>query len=637
MARSSRGRQAHGSPASGRVERPAAVSSDRGRARRICASRSAWSALGGALARVTRRNRQRRRSDRAVGRARGRRRVLAPARGGGRLGARVVDAGRQAHRGWRRVGCDRSAGLGTREGRRDTRLASRSLHGTRVAAAQRVSRERRALARRRLRYPHGLGNVARRLFPRARAHVLAHRRRALSRHVRPPCRVLAGGQPRREGTQLELADGVGDSRGELGARGPRVRARRRRGARVLGGDARESLHDRAVSRALSRRAAGQTRECAGADRHRRRPRLPRRIVSGQSRGAALAATRRAHSRPGGAAPGPPRRHVAECFGSGGDIVKRNLPQALSSDYERRVARMHDFIGAYLPASGEAPMLGDTDDSRLHAVSAEGWLSPRLHALGLPRQPSAVATSTAWAQAGFYILRAARDHLITRCGPVGSGGTGRHDHNDQLSFELVLGGRRVVSDSGTYAYTRDLEQRFAFRGTAAHSVVQVDAAEQNPIVREQPWGVLADRTRSRSLRWEIAPDRLLFEGQHHGFAHRPSELICRRRFIGQVGDARRSWHITDELIGQGAESLTWRLHLAPTELIHLSRGETRHELELPGEPIVRLILSHPAGFTLDVGESRASDRYGVCYSRPCILLRGAAELPARFDAIFIVQD
>ena len=331
------------------------------------------------------------------------------------------------------------------------------------------------------------------------------------------------------------------------------------------------------------------------------------------------------------------RLVTELFGYGGDIVKRNLPQALSSDYERRVARMHDFIGAYLPASGEAPMLGDTDDSRLHAVSAEGWLSPRLHALGLPRQPGAVATSTAWAQGGFYVLRAARDHLITRCGPVGSGGTGRHDHNDQLSFELVLGGRRVVSDSGTYAYTRDLEQRFAFRGTAAHSVVQVDAAEQNPIVREQPWGVLADRTRSRSLRWEIAPDRLLFEGQHHGFAHRPSGLICRRRFIGQVGDARRSWHITDELIGQGAESLTWRLHLAPTEVIHLSRGETRHELELPGEPIVRLILSHPAGFTLDVGESLASDRYGVCYSRPCILLRGAAELPARFDAIFIVQD
>src|ERR1044072_199771 len=42
---------------------------------------------GGWVARVTGRNGQRRRSDRAVGRGRGRRRVLAPARGRGRVGA----------------------------------------------------------------------------------------------------------------------------------------------------------------------------------------------------------------------------------------------------------------------------------------------------------------------------------------------------------------------------------------------------------------------------------------------------------------------------------------------------------------------------------------------------------------------
>ncbi|HTI06568.1 MAG TPA: alginate lyase family protein [Gemmatimonadales bacterium] len=331
------------------------------------------------------------------------------------------------------------------------------------------------------------------------------------------------------------------------------------------------------------------------------------------------------------------RLVTELFGYGRDLVRRNLPNALSTDYDRRLARMHEFIGAYLPASGEAPMLGDADDSRLHAVSAEGWLSPRLHALGLPLPAPTVATPAAFTDGGFYVLRAGRDHLITRCGAVGSGGVGRHDHNDHLSFELVLGGRRVVSDSGTYAYTRDLEQRFAFRGTAAHSVIQVDRAEQNPIVRERPWRVLADRTRSRSLRWEIAPDRLLFEGQHHGFAHRPSGLVCRRRFTAQVGSARRSWQITDELIGTGAEPVTWRLHLAPTAVSHLAGGATRQELELAGDPIVRLTLAHPAGFALEVGESLASDRYGVCYPRPCLMLRGEAELPARFDMIFIVQD
>jgi hypothetical protein len=331
------------------------------------------------------------------------------------------------------------------------------------------------------------------------------------------------------------------------------------------------------------------------------------------------------------------RLVTELFDYGGAVVRRNLPNALSADYDQRLARMYEFIGAYLPPSDEAPMLGDADDSRLHAVSAEGWFSPRRHRLGLPRQPPATATSSAFPQGGFYVLRAGKDHLITRCGPVGLAGAGSHDHNDHLSFELVLGGRRVVSDSGTYVYTRDLAQRFAFRGTAAHSVVQLAETEQNPIVPERPWRVLADRTRSRSMRWEIAPDRLLFEGQHHGYAHRPSGTVCRRRFIAQLGETQRRWHITDELIGTGSEPVTWRLHLAPTEVRHLTSAPTRHELELPGIPIVRLVIAAPAGFELTIEESLASDRYGVYYPRPCLILTGVAELPARFDMIFTAQD
>jgi hypothetical protein len=220
--------------------------------------------------------------------------------------------------------------------------------------------------------------------------------------------------------------------------------------------------------------------------------------------------------------------VAELFAYGGEVVRRNLPEALSPEYDQRLQRMYDFIGAYLPPSDEAPMLGDADDSRLHAVSAESWMSPRRHRPGLPGPVPTVRTSAAFGQGGFYVLRWAKDHLITRCGPVGLAGAGSHDHNDHLSFELVLGGRRVVSDSGTYAYTRDLAQRFAFRGTAAHSVIQIAGIEQNPIVPERPWRVLADRTRSRALRWEILRDRVLFEGQHHGYAHRPSGAVARRR-------------------------------------------------------------------------------------------------------------
>ena len=111
-------------------------------------------------------------------------------------------------------------------------------------------------------------------------------------------------------------------------------------------------------------------------------------------------------------------------------------------------------------------------------------------------------------------------------------------------------------------------------------------------------------------------------------------------IGQCSalcGTQRRWHITDELIGTGTEPVTWRLHLAPTEVRHLTSAPTRHELELPGIPIVRLVVSVPAGFEFTIGESLASDRYGVCYSRPCLMVSGVAELPARFDMIFTAQD
>jgi hypothetical protein len=84
-------------------------------------------------------------------------------------------------------------------------------------------------------------------------------------------------------------------------------------------------------------------------------------------------------------------------------------------------------------------------------------------------------------------------------------------------------------------------------------------------------------------------------------------------------------------------VTWRLHLAPTEVRHLTSSPLRHELELPGVPIVRLVVSAPPGFEFTIGESLASDRYGVAYARPCLLFSGVAELPARFDMVFTVQE
>jgi hypothetical protein len=68
------------------------------------------------------------------------------------------------------------------------------------------------------------------------------------------------------------------------------------------------------------------------------------------------------------------------------------------------------------------------------------------------------------------------YLVFDCGQLGAG---NHGHLDCLSFELAALGRSMVVDPGRYTYFEGgpVNERAAFRGTAAHNVVQVDGREQ----------------------------------------------------------------------------------------------------------------------------------------------------------------
>lgn len=319
------------------------------------------------------------------------------------------------------------------------------------------------------------------------------------------------------------------------------------------------------------------------------------------------------------------RLVTEFFSWGGAVVRRNLPGALSPAYWEKLALMRRFLELYLDAEGRAPLIGDADDGRLHHLCAAAAQNPRRHRLGLPAigrpQP---ATSAAFPNGGFYILAVGRDRCMVRCGPVGLAGAGSHDHNDQLSYELVLDGREAITDSGTFAYTRDLAARYAFRSVAAHNAIQLGMEEPNPITIGRPWRILADRTRSTCLFWESGPGGTHFEGRHQGYRHRPSRALVRRR-IGV--DARSgAWEIGDQLEGSGSELVTWRLHLAPgrvtVETVAEGSWSFRHD-SVPGR---RFTIRAPAGFTLEWSESPWSERYGSIVSRPMVLLQGQVELP-----------
>lgn len=58
--------------------------------------------------------------------------------------------------------------------------------------------------------------------------------------------------------------------------------------------------------------------------------------------------------------------------------------------------------------------------------------------------------------------------------------GGHEHNDQLSIQLVAGRESIIMDPGTYLYISQNEYRIGNMRTAVHSTVCVEGLEQNPV-------------------------------------------------------------------------------------------------------------------------------------------------------------
>lgn len=263
---------------------------------------------------------------------------------------------------------------------------------------------------------------------------------------------------------------------------------------------------------------------------------------------------------------PYHRLVCELFVCGAQHAETLCPGALSGDFHERLRRMLQFAADYTRPDGRAPQIGDADDGRYLPLGDYG-ADPRDHRHLFRQAGRAPAAQghAAYPDGGYYVMRHDDLWAMVRCGDVGLEGVGGHAHNDQLSFELCLGEQPLIVDPGAYVYTPDPAARNAFRSTAAHSTLQVDGREQNPL-RSDYLFALEDRTHARALAWAADGPRAAFAGEHRGF----EPVIHRRRldFDGVTGTLA----IVDEVTG--GERLQWSFPLAPgAEISHEGRRAT----------------------------------------------------------------
>jgi hypothetical protein len=188
------------------------------------------------------------------------------------------------------------------------------------------------------------------------------------------------------------------------------------------------------------------------------------------------------------------------------------------------------------------LLGPDGLDRFHALAA---VAPRPTAVVLVQSGYAIAR-TDWSELADYV-----------CFDVGEQAAGirpdavpnsMHGHADCLSVVLSLRGRRVLVDSGLYAYNCGGAWESHFRETAAHNTARVDGRDQSLHLGKMAW---SHGYRARIEATWTGTDQSWTIGSHDGYARGPLGVTHRRAVWMRPGGYLL---VYDEFTGRGEHTL-----------------------------------------------------------------------------------
>lgn len=193
-------------------------------------------------------------------------------------------------------------------------------------------------------------------------------------------------------------------------------------------------------------------------------------------------------------------------------------------------------------------------------------------------------SKAFPKGGYYVMRDGwtdgDNFLVIDAGEVGSL-KGGHGHADTLAFELAVGGRTILVDSGTYTYHKSKELRDYFRSSVAHNTLTIDEKSSSRFGNKFDWETMAE---AKVKSW-ISEDRFdFFEATHNGYRRLESspadytrsilflknDYWIMRDFVKTVGehDYQQNFHFNTETNPsiENIENGRWCVNEMPTEKV-----------------------------------------------------------------------
>lgn len=204
----------------------------------------------------------------------------------------------------------------------------------------------------------------------------------------------------------------------------------------------------------------------------------------------------------------------------------------SSDYKDRLKKALNFVYFYTMNNGEAPQIGDNDNSQLLKLGNKRSINYHKYLLQLSDiyfktkyNCSDIENETLFLTyikkskkypvfpviksfSNIYNIYRDKDfYVLIKTSPKQKGSAG-HNHNDQLSFILEYKKNYIFVDPGTYSYTGYPKERDKFRSTNSHNTVFMNQSEQNKFL---DLFYIDLKNTSQTHRFEKIKDELIFEG------------------------------------------------------------------------------------------------------------------------------
>jgi uncharacterized heparinase superfamily protein len=223
---------------------------------------------------------------------------------------------------------------------------------------------------------------------------------------------------------------------------------------------------------------------------------------------------------------------------------------LTAEFASRIPAMLEWLLSMNHPDGEVAFF---NDAAIGIAPDNIELLRYAHDLGFAIEPPA-AGITHHAQSGYARMEIGSAIVIADLARIGPDYLPGHAHADTLSFELSLGGRRFVVNSGTSVYGTGPERQRQ-RGTAAHSTLVLDEANSSEV-----WSGFRVGRRAKPFDVATYEDEtsLIAHGAHDGYIHLPGSPVHRRKWCLSEGQLS----IEDTVEGCGVHKLQAYFHLAP---------------------------------------------------------------------------